>query len=179
MIPANLFWRLVAVFVPLSFVSVGGGAAILAPLQHQAVEVHGWVSQREFVDLFAISRAAPGPGSMLVALVGWKVAGWAGALVAVVGMFLPSSVVCYGVAKVWNRYRGTRVHAALERGLAPIGTGLLISGVLAILRSSEAGAHGWAIALSATALLAWRSVHPLLILFAGGAAYALASAVPG
>ncbi len=169
----NLLWTIFLVAVPLSLLSVGGGSSILAPLDHQAVEVHHWITQRQFVDLFAIARAAPGPGSMIVALVGWKVAGWAGALVGVVGIFLPSSLLCYGVALFWNRYRGTEFHDALETGLAPVGTGLIMAGAFAILHASAAGIPGWAIALTATVVLAWRDVHPLIILLAGGTVYAL------
>ena len=44
---------LVLVFAPLSLVSIGGGPATLAEMQHQAVAVHAWVTQREFADLFA------------------------------------------------------------------------------------------------------------------------------
>ena len=108
---SGLLWTLFITFVPMSFLAVGGGASILAPIHHQVVEVYGWISQREFVDMFAISRAAPGPGSMLVTLIGWKMAGWPGAVVASLGIFIPSSLLCYGVAKAWNKARGTRVHA--------------------------------------------------------------------
>ena len=73
-------WRvllaLIFVFGPLSLLSIGGGASLLAEIEHQAVGVHHWTTQRQFADLFAISRAAPGPGTMLSALIGWKVAGW-------------------------------------------------------------------------------------------------------
>ena len=175
----NPLWTVFLVCVPLSLLSIGGGASILAPLNRQAVEVQHWLTQREFVDLFAISRAAPGPGSMLVALVGWKVAGWAGAFVAVIGTFLPSSLLCYGAARAWNRYRGTRFHSALESGLVPVGTGLFLAGAAAILRASGAGPLGWSVAAGSTALLAWRDVHPLLVLFAGGVAYAVGAAIGG
>jgi len=77
---------LVVVFVPLSLLSIGGGASLLADMEHQSVTVHGWTTPREFADLFAISRVAPGPGTMLAALIGWKVAGWAGAVVATVAL---------------------------------------------------------------------------------------------
>src|SRR6516162_802962 len=75
---------LVAVFVPLSLLSIGGGASLLADMEHQSVAVRGWTTPREFADLFAISRAAPGPGTMLAALIGWKAAGWAAAIIATV-----------------------------------------------------------------------------------------------
>ena len=41
-------WALVAVFVPLSFVTIGGGNSILAGVQHQSVNVHHWVTSSEF-----------------------------------------------------------------------------------------------------------------------------------
>ena len=56
---------LLLVFVPFSLLSIGGGASVLAGIQHEVVDVHHWVTAREFVDLFALSRAAPGPGTML------------------------------------------------------------------------------------------------------------------
>jgi chromate transporter len=175
----DLLWTLFIVFVPMSFLAIGGGASILAPIHHQAVEVYGWISQREFIDMFAISRASPGPGSILVTLIGWKVAGWTGALVASFGIFLPSSILCYGVAKAWNRARGTRFHAALEQGLTPVAAGLMIAGALAILRSAEGGPIGWAIAALATAFMMWRDIHPLLLLLVGGLLYAGTNALIG
>jgi chromate transporter len=164
-------WTLLVVFVPISLLSIGGGGSIMAPMYHQTIEVHGWLTQRDFIDLFAISRASPGPGAMMVTLVGWKVAGWTGALVASIAMFLPSSLLCFFAARVWNRYRGTRLHTALEQGLAPIGSGLLFAGAVAILRAADTGPLGWTIAAAATALLVWRSFHPLPVLAAGGILY--------
>lgn len=170
---SDLLWTLFILFVPMSFLAVGGGASILAPIHHQVVEVYGWINQREFVDMFAISRAAPGPGSMLVTLIGWKVAGWPGALVASIAIFLPSSLLCYGVTKAWNRARGTRFHTALEQGLTPVAGGLMMAGALAIMRSSDAGPMGWVVAGLSTAVMFWRrTIHPLLILAAGGFLYA-------
>src|SRR5206468_2888254 len=70
------------VFAPLSLMSFGGGQAIIADMQHQTVDVQHWMSGRDFVDLFAISRAAPGPSTLIAALIGWNVAGLGGAIVA-------------------------------------------------------------------------------------------------
>ncbi|MGE0628412.1 MAG: chromate transporter [Hyphomicrobiaceae bacterium] len=162
---------LLTLFLPLSLLSFGGGASILAPMHDATVQQYGWLTPREFVDYFAISRASPGPGAMLVTLVGWKVAGWAGAIVATIAIFLPSSIVCYLAAHAWNRHRGTRLHTALERGLVPIGTGLSISGAILVLRLGESGLLGWIVAIVATALVMWRNLHPSLILALGGAVF--------
>ena len=91
---------LALVFAPLSLLSIGGGASLLAEIEHQSVGVHAWTTQREFADLFAISRAAPGPGTMLSTLIGWKVAGLAGALTATVALYLPSSLLVYAAARL-------------------------------------------------------------------------------
>jgi chromate transporter len=166
----NALLGLLAVFVPFSLVSVGGGTSIIAGMQHESVDVHQWISAREFVDLFAISRAAPGPGLMLATLIGWKVSGWLGAIVATLAIFVPSSLLCYAITLVWRRYRGRRWHTALEQGLAPVGIGLVLSGAVAVLRVSGGGVLSWILAFASAALLTWRpKLHPLLVFAIGGA----------
>jgi chromate transporter len=165
---------LFAVFAPLSLLSFGGGNATIADIAHQAVAVRHWTSDRDFADLFALSRAAPGPGSMLAALIGWKVAGIAGALVATVGFYLPSSLLLFAAAKIWGRWRGSSWHQAVERGMAPIAAGLFLSGGVAVLRASPAGVPVWIAAGVATAaLLYWPKMHPVPLLVVSGAVFGL------
>ena len=95
----STYLALMAVFVPMSLVAIGGGPSVFAPIQREAVDVHEWITAREFVEIFAVARVAPGPGSMLATLIGWKVAGWTGALVATAALFIPSSIMCLGIAK--------------------------------------------------------------------------------
>jgi chromate transporter len=165
---------LAVVFVPLSLLSIGGGPSILAGLEH-AVRAGGWMSEREFLDLFAIARAAPGSGVLLATLIGWKVAGVAGAIVASLALFLPSSLLYYAIARRWSAHRGKRWHDALERGLAPVAAGLILAGTLVILRAGGSDYVLWAIALAATAMLLWRpKLNPLWVLAAGGVAAVVA-----
>ena len=169
---------LALVFAPLSLLSIGGGASLLAEIEHQSVTVHGWTTQREFADLFAISRAAPGPGTMLSTLIGWKVAGVPGALAATAALYLPSSLLVYGAARLWNRWRGSVWHSAIERGLAPIAAGLILSGGIAVLRTSPGGPAVWIAAIASTAMILWRpQLHPLALFAAGGALFGLADVV--
>ena len=165
---------LFAVFAPLSLLSFGGGNAVIADIAHQSVAMRHWTSEREFADLFALSRAAPGPGSMLATLIGWKVAGTPGALMATLAYYLPSALLVFGAARVWGRWRGSRWHNAIERGLAPIAAGLFLSGGIVVLRSSPAGWPVWAAALLTTAaLLRWPRLHPVPLLLAGAALFGL------
>jgi chromate transporter len=169
---------LVLVFAPLSLLSIGGGAALLAEIEHQAVAVHAWTTQREFADLFAISRAAPGPGTMLSTLIGWKVAGVPGAVTATIALYLPSSLLVYGLARLWGRWRGSIWHSAVERGLAPIASGLILAGGIAVLRVSPGGPAVWIAAAMSTVLILFRPLlHPLILFCAGGVVFGLADLI--
>jgi chromate transporter len=175
-------WRallgLIVVFGPLSLFSIGGGASLLAEIEHQSVAIHHWTTHREFADLFAISRAAPGPGTMLSTLIGWKVAGWAGALTATVALYLPSSLLVYGAARLWGRWRGSLWHGAVERGLAPIAAGLVLAGGLAVLQAAGGVAVWVAAAVATGVLLRWPRLNPLILFGVSGVLFALAAAVP-
>ncbi|MGH8170286.1 MAG: chromate transporter [Steroidobacteraceae bacterium] len=131
---------LLLVFYPLSILSIGGGQATIPAMQHQAVLVHGWLTNGQFADLFAISRAAPGPSSLIAALIGWQVYGFWGAVAATLGMFLPSSLLMYTVGTWWHRRQDSPVRRAIERGLVPIAVGLVFAGAITILRAAHAGA---------------------------------------
>ncbi|MGH8294811.1 MAG: chromate transporter [Steroidobacteraceae bacterium] len=137
---ARSVFALLLVFAPLSILSIGGGQATIPEMQHQTVVVHGWLTNGQFADLFAISRAAPGPSSLIAALIGWQVYGFWGAVAATLGIFLPSSFIMYAVSVWWNRRQDTPIRRAIERGLTPIAVGLVFASAVTILRAANAGA---------------------------------------
>ncbi len=154
----NPLIALAIVFIPLSLLSIGGGPSILAGIQN-AVAARQWMSERDFIDLFAIARAAPGPGVLLATLVGWKVAGLPGALVASLALFV----------RHWSTHRGKTWHNALELGLAPVAAGLILAGSLVILRASGGEPLLWVIAAASTAILLWLpKLNPLWVLGVAG-----------
>lgn len=167
------------VFVPISLVTIGGGQTAIADIHRQTVEVHQWMTQQQFLEAFAISRMAPGPGSLLVTLIGWNVAGFWGAVVATIAIFLPTTFLIYGVAHVWTRYQGARWQLALEAGLRPVAAGMILATVYVLLQAMEGGWAVKAIALASTAVLMLTRVNPLLIIGFGAALFAaLQSVVP-
>ena len=171
---------LIVVVAPLSLLAIGGASAIYAPLQHQVVDIYQWVSGREYIELFAIARVTPGPGSMLTTIIGWRLAGLPGALVATLALYIPCSVLCFVAARTWSRYRGSRWHSAIENGLRPIAAGLMISGGVMILRVEESGPLAWGMALAACALLTWRPLlHPMVLMASGAGVFVAARVVLG
>lgn len=94
---------LAVILSSLSLIAFGGGNVILSELQQQIVVVHGWMTSREFLDIFSISRSIPGPSMIMVLPVGYQVAGVSGAAVAVLCMFVPVCLIMYGCSSLVDR----------------------------------------------------------------------------
>lgn len=168
----GLLLSIALILAPLSIASIGGATAIYAPLQHEVVDVRQWLSGREFLDLFAICRFTPGPSSLLGALIAFKVAGILGALVAMVALYLPSSMLCYGVSRIWASHRGKPWHTAVERGLTPVAAGLIMAGVLALFNLSGGDLLTGAVMVGVAGVLTWKKkMHPFPLLIAGAIAF--------
>lgn len=166
-----LAWSILLVFAPLSLVTIGGGQSAVADMHRQIVDVHQWMTASQFLDAFAISRLAPGPGSLLATLIGWQVAGFWGAVAATVGIFGPTAFLIYGVAHLWSRYEGARWQRALERGLRPVAAGMILAATYVLIQSLDSGWTGRAIALVSTALLMLTPVNPILLITAGAGCF--------
>jgi len=176
----SVYLTLILIISPLSLAAIGGATSIYAPLQHQVVDVQQWLTAREFLDLFALARVTPGPGSMLTTLIGWRLAGLPGALVATLALFIPPCLLCYGVAHAWNRYRGTKWHTALERGLTPVGLGFMFAAVMTLLRLGDSGPLAWSVAAGVAAVLTLvPKLHPMILLAGGGVVFLAVHAVTG
>jgi len=157
-------------FAMLSLLAVGGVSSIMPEMQRIVVESRGWVSAADFTQLFAISQAAPGPNVLIASLIGWKISGLAGALVALAGICGPAVVLAWYTGGAWERFREAAWRITVQRALAPVSVGFVIAGGY-VLATPEG--LGWRNALiagaSAAALYATR-ISPLWILAAGGAA---------
>ncbi len=161
----------VALFVPLSLVSVGGGQTLVADIHRQVVDNHHWLTETQFVDAFAISRMSPGPGTLLVTLIGWDVAGVWGAIVASLAIFVPSALLVYGLARLWARYRGARWQLALEAGLRPVASGMILASGFVLLQALEGGWPARCIALASTVLLLVTRVNPIALMALGAVVF--------
>jgi chromate transporter len=160
-------------FTLLSLLSFGGGNTVLPQMHRQAVDVSHWMTDPEFAAAFAITQAAPGPGMLIVTLIGLKAAGWLGALVATLAMFLPCCLVTYLAVLGWGRFHESRWGRAVERGLAPVALGLIFASSVIIARAAD---HGWR-AYSVTAFSAFMftktKINPLILVAAAAFAGAM------
>jgi chromate transporter len=169
---SDILTTLFLVFLPLSLSAIGRGVAVISEIQHQVVDVHRWTTGDEFLALFAISRASPGPGSMMLAtLIGLKLAGLAGAIVATLAMFMPSAVLCVVSAALWRRYSSRGAMVVIEKALIPVGAGLLVAGVASLGQLVSTSLALVAITIgSSIACLAYPAMSPLVVIALGAAA---------
>jgi chromate transporter len=77
----------------MSLFAVGGANAAIPEMHRVAVDVQHWMTDKQFADVFAISQMSPGPNVLIVTLIGYTVAGVAGALVATLPMCVPTAVL--------------------------------------------------------------------------------------
>lgn len=170
---SGVLWQLAIGFASLSLIAVGGGIAVVPEMNRLAVDVHRWMSDAHFAQLFALAQAAPGPNVIVVGLIGWHVAGLAGMIVAMLAMCGPAGLLAYGFSKFRRRLAGAAWLKLVEKGLVPIAVGLILASGLIL---ADAAAHGWlgfGIVIAST-LFVWRSDRsPLWVLGAGAVLGAL------
>ena len=154
-------------FASLSLVSIGCINVLLPDIRHQVVVVHGWMSDAAFAHTFAIASAAPGPNVIVVSLIGWQVAGWAGLLVATLAIMLPSCALAFVAARILARWSATTAVAVLKDALVPLGLGLMLASGASLIRAVDRDAVTLAISLGTAAFVVFTRRNPLWALGAG------------
>jgi chromate transporter len=165
---ANPILTLVWTFGLMSLFAVGGANAAIPEMHRVAVDVHHWLTDKQFADAFAISQMSPGPNVLIVTLIGYSVAGVAGALAATLAMCVPTAVLAYYVSRLLARSSHSRWPAILQAALVPLSIGLMsASGLILALTADQT----WIAALVtvAAAVLAFATrLNPLWMLLVGG-----------
>ena len=157
-------------FAVLSLISFGGMPAVMPEMQRLVVDVKAWTTPAEFIQLFAIAQAAPGPNVLVVSLIGWKAAGLAGALVALLAVCFPAAVLSWCVADLWERFKDSPWRTAIQRAIAPLVVGLIFSGGYVLCTpDTTLDWRLWAIAGATIAASLTTRLNPLWLLAAGGA----------
>jgi len=176
--PPTLTGRLAALtaaFGRVGLFGFGGGPSFI-PLIQREVETHRWLTREAFLDAFAFGNALPGPiATKLAGYIGYRVAGWAGATVALLALTGPTIVAMVALAALYARYQETALVAGFLTGLRPVVIGLLVVTVvsfapsaLGAVRDGRARWLTWGITAAAFGAAVLFDVHPGLLILAGG-----------
>lgn len=105
----------------------GGGPSMIPLIRNEAVETNGWMSDEEFMELYAVASSLPGPiATNLAAYFGWRVAGLLGSISALTGLIAPSGLAIVGLGGL---YAATKDSAAVQdvlAGIRPVVIALLL-----------------------------------------------------
>ena len=137
----------------------GAGLPGVAPGQVKAIKMAPKIAYR---NLFHDRM------SLIVTLIGWKVAGAVGALTATLALYMPSFTLALMVSRVWERYRGRNWHTALQKGLTPIAGGLILAAILSVLQLTNSLVMVTIAFASFACFLVRPKLSPMYMLAAGG-----------
>ncbi len=166
--------RLALVFTILSLLGFGGGNAIIPQMHSDVVDSYHWITSAEFTRFFGLAKLAPGPTTTMAALVGFAAAGFVGAIVATIAVFVPAGVLCYAVGHVWEKLRGNPWRESFAQAIKPVVLGLIWAGVVTLARGALDGWVTIVFALVATVLMLRTSLNQALMVLIAGAIGAFA-----
>jgi chromate transporter len=159
----TLLWT----FGLMSLFAVGGANSAIPEMHRVAVDVQHWITDKQFADAFAISQMSPGPNVLIVTLIGYSVAGVAGALVATLAMCAPTAILAYYVSRFLARSSHSRWPAIIQAALVPLSIGLMgASGLILAQTADRTWVAGLLTAMAAGLAFATR-INPFWMLLAG------------
>ena len=160
----QLFWT----FALISLFAIGGAVAAIPELHRVAVDVRHWMTDKQFADAFALSQLSPGPNVLIVALIGYSVAGVAGAAVATIAMCGPTAVLSYFVSRWLANAREARWSGVLQAALVPLSIGLMAASAWILGLASDWTWPGFVLTVIAALVASMTRLNPLWLLAAGG-----------
>lgn len=168
MTPASLllFW----VFFKVGIFSFGGGYAVLPLIANDVVQQYHWLTATQFADLLALAQLTPGPILVNTAtLVGYRTAGAIGAVMALLGVLLPTFMVMLLLTCYYRRFSRQGPVQRLVRGFYPTLVALLVSTAFFLAANTP---YSWQLPVIAgltVAAMIWRRPNPFWILLIAGA----------
>ena len=163
----SLLIHLALTFALLSVLAVGGGTAVLPEMQIILAHQFG-IDHTQFVHIYSIGQLAPGPNMLMVLAIGYQIAGLIGAGVVLLSFFLPSSVLCFYVGRIWNRFGESPWRRSIQNALEPISIGLMSSGVYAVAKASVVSGITLMLALVTLYLILRTKINPVLVILGSG-----------
>lgn len=164
----SLLLQILLTFSVLSLVAVGGANAVLPEMHRQLVELHGWLDDATFSQLYALAQAAPGPNILVASVMGWRIAGGLGMAAATLGMLVPAAVLAWGMAGLTHRLRGAPWLKPAQAGLVPVAIGLILAAGITMAQAAHSHGVPMLLIVAASALFVWRTDRSPLWVLAGG-----------
>ena len=177
----NKFKNLMPLF--LSFLKIGaftfgGGYAMIPIIQKEMVEKHKWISDDDILEIIAIAESTPGPIAINTAtFVGYKVCGFFGAMLATLGVVLPSFVIIFAISYVLRQFQESKVVQYAFNGIRAGVLALIIKAWWSMYKQCPKNPVSYVIAAGAFIMAALLDINILFVVLCAAAAGLITSFV--
>ena len=131
----QIYWELFRSFFTIGILTFGGGYAMLPMLQREVVQKHGWASEEDLLDYFAIGQCTPGVIAVNTAtFIGFKLKGVLGGIVATIGVVAPSLLIITAIAALLQNFMEIQWIQHAFAGIRVAVTALIGSTVIKLVR---------------------------------------------
>jgi chromate transporter len=154
-------------FLKFGAVVYGSGYVLLAFIRTDLVQNLGWLTDKQLLDAIAIGQVTPGPVFTTATFIGYVVGGLPGALLATLGIFLPSFVLIALIHPVAARLRSNAVTSALLDGANVAAIGLMTGVLLQLAQNALVDPLTWILGLAALVLLVRFKINSVWLIVAG------------
>ncbi len=162
-----MLWKLFISFFKIGLFTFGGGYAMLPMLQREIVEKHGWVTDDEILDYFAIGQCTPGVIAVNTAtFIGTKLAGALGGSVATLAVVMPSLIIITVISTLLQNFASYEVVIHAFAGIRVAVSALIVVSLAKLYKKGVKGALGNGIFVGSLAIVALFDISPVWIVLA-------------
>lgn len=156
----NKLLEMFITFFKIGAFTFGGGWAMLPIMEREFVTTKGWISKEDYVDILAVSQSFPGVLAVNTStFIGRKLFGFRGALIAVIGVSLPSFLIILLIAIFFRQFRNNDIVDLMMKGINAAVPALIVVATGSLLKTVRKTPYNFAVMFIATALL----VTPLIL----------------
>lgn len=165
----KILLKLFLAFFKIGAFSFGGGYAMLPLIEEEIIQVNGWLTTTEFIDILAVSEMTPGPIAINSAtFLGYKVAGVLGSITATLAVVLPSFIVMSLIIHFITKFKNTPYVEWIFDGIRPIVLGLIASAAVSVGKNAFIDIKAVFIATSLFYLVSFKKFNPIMAIVLAG-----------
>ena len=168
-----MLWSFFLRTLLIGSLTFGGGYAMISALQQEFVYRRAWLTQPEFSGGVAIGQVTPGPLMIMIAFLGYKIAGLAGALLGTLALFAPSFILALLLARYQGAVKTNPTVQAAQEGIHYAVVGLLAAAAFSMAGGNLTSIPAIILAAAAILFLGPARLDPAWVFLAAGLAGAL------
>ncbi|WP_291566660.1 MULTISPECIES: chromate transporter [unclassified Clostridium] len=153
-------------FFKIGAFTFGGGYAMIPLIEREVVESKKWISKEEFTDILVIAQSFPGALPVNSSLfIGYKLGGVLGAILALLGVILPSFLIILTIAVFFMQFRENPIVDNVFKGITGAVPVLVLLAVKSLSKSVKKSTINILITVTCVLAITIFNVHPVIMIF--------------